>query len=147
MREVFPCWICFFKTRKHGDIFSSIVGKSPAYYDPFFFAGACYFLLISIIGVLHRYWAGSLGLSFRGLIFRDSYILGICVLYYFWIQGSSETGSTVYTIAGHIHPFLNTELGVALVTLAYAVVMLLSILLAVFLGFIGMIPRKSAAAQ
>jgi hypothetical protein len=139
-----PLLDVFFKTREKGDVFSRLVGKSPAYYDPFFFAGACFFLLISMIGVLKRYWAGSIGVSIKGLIFRDGYMLVLCVLYYLWIHGSINESSLVYQSVGAISGFLNEPLGVSLVTLGFAAVMLVSIILAILLGLIGMIPRKTS---
>lgn len=113
----------FFETRAKRDMFQSIVGRSPAYYDPYFFYAVAYFLILSLLAVAQRYWAGAKGLSFRALTGRDTFALLLCVLYYFWVRGSLTPDSAVFRLAGSVSPWLNTPVGATAVTFGFSVLM------------------------
>jgi len=113
----------YFQTKQEKDIFETIVGRTPAYYDPYFFMSVVYFLVMSMIGVAQRYWAGSLGLSFKGLMTRDSFALIMLVTYFFWVRGAYIADSPVYRLAGSVSQWLNTVEGATVVTVCFSAIM------------------------
>lgn len=140
----------FYSTRAKRDVFESIVGRSPAYYDPYFFWAVAYFLVISLLATAQRYWAGSKGLSFRSLTSRDTFALLLCVAYYFWVRGSLSVDTGVYRLAGSVSPWLNTPLGSTVVTLGFSAVITLANMIVTLLAaftFLGSARKRSASAS
>ncbi len=113
----------YYQTKSEKDIFETVLARTPAYYDPYFFASILYFLLISMVAVAQRYWAGSMGLSFTGLTRRDSFALFICVAYYFWVRGAYTPDTIVFRLAGSVSPWLNSVVGATLMTAGFSILM------------------------
>ena len=137
----------YFQTKQKKDIFEAIVGRSPAYYDPYYFMSVVFFLVMSMIGVAQRYWAGSLGLSFKGLMTRDSFALFMLVTYFFWVRGAYMIDSPVYRLAGSVSSWLNTVEGATAVTVSFSVIMTvvnIFIILLTLFTFLGSSNKKQS---
>jgi len=139
----------YYQTQQKKDVFSVIVGVTPAYYDPYFFASVVFFLLMSMLGVAQRYWAGSLGLSFKGLTGRDTFAFLLCVLYFFWVRGAYTPDTVVYRLAGSVNSWFNSGVGAAAVTAGFSALMTVVNLIVVCITlftFLGSPSRKKKEA-
>jgi hypothetical protein len=135
----------FYESRTKKDVFETLIGRTPAYYDPYFFVSIAYFLTLSLLALAQRYWTGSMGLSYRGMTARDSFVLMMAVLYYFWVRDALQVDSAVYRLAGSVSPWLNSPMGATLVTAAFSGLMtVLNVLVSVwtFVTFFGSAPKK-----
>ncbi len=115
----------YYGTKQKKDVFETVIGLSPAYYDPYFFASIIFFLLMSMLAIAQRYWAGALGLSFKGLMRRDTFAALLCVFYFFWVRAAYTPDSALYRLAGSVSAWLNTVAGATVVTASFSLLMTL----------------------
>jgi hypothetical protein len=135
----------FYESRTKKDVFETLIGRTPAYYDPYFFASIAYFLTLSLLALAQRYWAGSMGLSYKSLTARDSFVLVLAVLYFFWVRDALVVDSVVYRLAGSVSPWLNSPLGATVVTLSFSGMMtVLNVFVSgwTLLTFFGSAPKR-----
>jgi hypothetical protein len=130
----------FFQTRKVKDPFERYVGKSPAFYDSFFFYACGYLLILTTIGVLQRYWAGAIGLSYASLIGRASFAALLIFTYLTWVRDGMEAGTIANKLAISALPALGQPLGYVLIIAAFSAFMLIingGATVMTFFGFFG----------
>jgi hypothetical protein len=130
----------FYEAREELRILDAVVGRSPAYYDPFFFAALGYFLLLTFLGGLQRFWADSMGLGMMAILSRILFVTGLAYLYIAWVRQSMDPESVITHLMGRIHPVLNEPLGIMGVTVGLSAIVLsinLILTLVTFLGFLG----------
>lgn len=133
----------FFKARTEKNLCDLIVDRSPAYYDPFFFAALGYFLILTYLGGFQRFWAGSMGVGILTIVNRSLFVAGFAFLYILWVRESMNPESVVTHYAEKVHPVLIQASGITAVTVGLSAIMLSINLIVTIVTFLGFWGRRS----
>lgn len=127
----------FYQAKPEKDMFQPLMGRSPAHYDPFFFASLGYFLILTFLGLAQRFWAGSMGLGIAALARRDAFAFILGLMYVLWVRGTANAESVVSRFAGGISEWLVSPIGVTGVTVGFSALMILVNLIVTLIALIG----------
>ncbi|MCG8527178.1 MAG: hypothetical protein MI748_12410 [Opitutales bacterium] len=130
----------YYRAKGEKDHFESLMQRTPAYYDPYFFALIGYYLVITFIGVLQRFWVRSYGLKIKSIISRILFLVSMVFGYVVWVRDIWNPYSGLSQTVSPYLGTLNNPFGVTLFTVVCSALMTLVSFIAtiiVVFGFFG----------